>query len=76
MRQGDHRMDRKHRFLCMRDILEHLGDCFDEWEQANSRDERFLAETIERDLDQFRRLCNSLRQDARSSTPRRQAALV
>ena len=69
-------MDRKTKILCMKDILEHLGDCFDEWQQADSQDERYLADSIERDLNEFRRLCHSMRRDTGSQTPRRQAAFA
>jgi hypothetical protein len=68
-------MDRKTKLLWMKDILEHLGDCFDEWQLAEPHNERFLAEAIERDLDEFRRLCSSLRREG-SPAPRRQAAIA
>jgi hypothetical protein len=69
-------MDRKTKLLWMKDILEHLGDCFEEWQLADPQSERFLAEAIERDLDEFRRLCSSLRRDASPALRRRQAALA
>ena len=69
-------MDRKTKFLWMKDVLEHLGDSFEEWRRADSREERYLADAVERDLEEFRRLCSSLKQESRSMAPRRQAALV
>lgn len=69
-------MDRKDKFLWMQDVLEHLGDSFEEWRRADSHDERYLAEAVERDLEEFRRLCRSMKQESRSTAPRRQAALV
>jgi hypothetical protein len=54
-------MDRRGKLLLMRDVLEHLGACFDEWQLADSRSEPLLADSIERDLHEFQRLCLSLR---------------
>jgi hypothetical protein len=69
-------MDRKTKLLWMKDILEHLGECCDEWQLADPQSERFLAEAIERDLEEFRRLCSSLRRETHSATRRRQAAFA
>ena len=69
-------MDRNAKFLWMKDILEHLEDCFEQWQQADARSERFLAETIERDLEEFRRLCRSVRRDHAPAGQCRQAALA
>jgi hypothetical protein len=69
-------MDRKSKFLWMKDVLEHLADSFEEWRRADSHDERFLAEAVERDLEEFRRLCITMKQELRSTSPRRQTALV
>ena len=57
-------MDRHHKFLWMRDILEHIESCYDEWQQTEGEGERRLAEMIQRDLEQCRRLCDSLRREA------------
>ena len=54
-------MDRRKKLLFMQDILEHLGNCFDQWQSADTTSERFLVDSIERDLDEFRRLCESLK---------------
>jgi hypothetical protein len=67
-------MDRKNKLLCMKDILEHLGDCFDQWQGAEGRSERFLAESIERDVSEFRRLCDSLRNEVSRPSRQRVAA--
>lgn len=54
-------MDRRHKLLLMRDILDHLNDCFDQWRSVEPGSASYLAETIERDLAQFSRLCDSMR---------------
>jgi hypothetical protein len=68
--EGDH-MERKQKLMSMQDILEHLGGCFEEWQAADDHTERYLAEAIERDLNEFRKLCVALRTD-RSTAHERQ----
>ena len=58
-------MTRQEKFHWMKDILEHLSDCYEELQQADPDSDRYLAESINRDLEEFRRLCNSLRRDSR-----------
>ena len=53
-------MDRHITLLGIKDVLEHLGDCYDQWQFADDRSEVLLIETMKRDLDHFRRLCDSL----------------
>lgn len=53
-------MDRQARFLWMKDLLEHLAACHDQWQTADPAVERYLAEAVRRDLDEMRRLCDSL----------------
>lgn len=53
-------MDRQSKLLWMKDILEHIGTCHDQWQFADTNTERFLAESIRRDLDEMRRVCDSL----------------
>lgn len=55
-------MERRVKLQLMRDVLEHLGDCFDQWQSTDSSSEHYLAAAIDRDLNEFRRLCESLRQ--------------
>jgi hypothetical protein len=67
-------MHRQTTMLWMKDILEHLGNCFDQWQSADPASEHFLAQSMERDLNEFRRLCEALRHDrsrtqARSTVP-------
>ena len=57
-------MTRQAKFLWMKEILEHLDDCHRQWQFAEGRTEQFLADAIHRDLDEFRRLCDSLRSEA------------
>jgi hypothetical protein len=44
----------------MQDLLEHLGACHEQWPAAEPAVERFLADAVRRDLDELRRLCDSL----------------
>ena len=54
-------MDRHAKFVWMKEVLEHLNECHQEWEAADGQAERFLAESMRRDLDEVRRICESLR---------------
>lgn len=56
-------MTRQAKFLWMKDILEHLGHCYEQWQEAAPESEEYLAETMRRDLEEFRRLCESLRSE-------------
>lgn len=58
-------MTRQEKFHWMKDILDHLGDCYEQLQQVDPDSDRYLAESINRDLEEFRRLCNSLRRDRR-----------
>jgi hypothetical protein len=59
-------MDRHAKFLWMKDLLEHIGACHEQWQTADARTERYLADSIKRDLEEFRRLSESLRNETRS----------
>jgi hypothetical protein len=52
----------------MQDLLEHVSACREQWQSAEPAIERFLAEAVRRDLDELRRLCDSL-VDERSYRP-------
>ncbi len=67
-------MDRKSKLMWMRDILDHLGDCFDQWQNAEPGCDRFLMESVERDVEEFRRLCSSLRHETARVSLRTSAA--
>jgi hypothetical protein len=56
----------------MKDVLDHMSECFDQWQLADSQNERFLAGAVERDLEELRRLCASLQREAQPPL-RRQA---
>lgn len=56
-------MDRRTKLQWMKDILDRLDWCHEQWETGDPRTETFLVDTIERDLNEFRRLCHSLRRD-------------
>lgn len=54
-------MTRQDKFFWMKDLLEHMERCHEQWETADERMESFLAESLRRDIDEFRRICDSLR---------------
>ena len=53
-------MTRDAKFLFMKDLLEHMERCHEQWQSADQRMEGFLADSLRRDLDEFRRICDSL----------------
>lgn len=52
--------DRQTKLHWMRDILDHLRRCQEQLPVADETSQRYLAESMKRDLDEFRRLCDSL----------------
>lgn len=54
------RVTREAKFLWMKDLLEHLSRCHEQWESADERTERYLVDSVRRDLDEIRRVCESL----------------
>jgi len=66
--------DRQHKLHWMRDILDHLRHSQEQLPQANAVAERYLAESMKRDLDEFRRLCDSLIGMSSLESPRPNAA--
>lgn len=64
-------MTRHAKFLWMKDLLEHMTRCHEQWEAADARTERFLVDSMRRDVEEFRRVCESLR--AESTSPARLA---
>ena len=64
-------MDRELKFLWMRELLEHLGQCHDQWELADQpHTRRFLTGAVQRDLAEFRRLCSADPAHSRRPLPR------
>ena len=58
-------MDRHSKLLWMKEVLEHLDDCHRQWQFAeDAAAGRYLAEAVERDLDELRRLCESLKKES------------
>jgi hypothetical protein len=53
-------MDRPAKLNLMRDILDHLRTCYEQWSMADMCSEHYLAESMKRDLDELRRVCDSL----------------
>ena len=67
-------MDRNSTYLWMKDLLEHIGNCYDYLDVADGRSQGFLADAIRRDLQEFRQLCSSLGTHANSASPLRRSA--
>lgn len=57
-------MTRHAKLLWMHDLLDHMHRCQEQWPTADDRMEVFLADSLRRDLDEFRRICDSLRRDS------------
>ena len=53
-------MTREAKFLWMRDILDHLGECYEQWQLADPDCEHFIAESMKHNLQQIHRLCESM----------------
>ncbi|MCE9607445.1 MAG: hypothetical protein K8U03_21370 [Planctomycetia bacterium] len=57
-------MTRHAKFLWMKDLLEHMTRCHEQWETADARSERFLMDSMRRDVEEFRRVCDSMRAES------------
>ena len=66
--------ERQTKLHWMRDILDHLRHSQEQLPLANDVAQRYLAESMKRDLDEFRRLCDSLLNNLSIESPRRTAA--
>jgi hypothetical protein len=42
------------------DIWEHLNECYQQWEQADDEGAEWLTYCLVRDLDECRRICESI----------------
>lgn len=57
-------MDRRNTFMWMKDLVDHLRTCADEWQTSSGRNrsgDGVWAEAVRRDLDELRRVCEKLR---------------
>jgi hypothetical protein len=57
-------MTRHAKLMWMKDLLEHMTRCHEQWETADPRAERFLLDSMRRDVEEFRRVCESMRAEA------------
>lgn len=55
-------VDRRNASLWMREVLDHLNRCYDQWQAGDIRLEGFAIESIERDLTELQRICQAARQ--------------
>jgi hypothetical protein len=62
-------MDRHAKFLWMKEVLDHINECHAQWQSAQGQSERYLAETMRRDLDEIRRICELIRRDCGQRAP-------
>lgn len=62
-------MERRETVLWMREVLEHLNRCCDQWEVSGSRAEQMAIQSMERDLAELQRICRTARQVERDSRP-------
>lgn len=69
-------MDRQSKLLWMKDLLAHLAETHEQWEFADERVGKYLADSMARDLDECRRLCESLRRESDVARPSRTLVAV
>ena len=62
--------NRRHTLLWMKDLLDHMNQCHEQLQWADSRTQPFLTESLLTDLVECQRLCEELR-----STTRKEPAL-
>ena len=53
-------MDRQRKCMWMRDLLDHLAGCYDQWRDLDGTSAHYLADSMRRDVDEFKRLMDSL----------------
>ena len=53
----------------MRDLLEHMDDCCQDWQSSDERFQSIFANAIRRDLTEFRRICNVLFDERNEASP-------
>lgn len=52
--------DRENKLLRMKDLLDHMADCHDQWAWSDGAGSDVLAEVMLRDVEQVKRVCVSL----------------
>jgi hypothetical protein len=62
-------MDRYAKIARMKELLARLDLCQAQWQSAEGASEQFLAQSIKRELSEFRRLCESLRRETLAGLP-------
>jgi hypothetical protein len=50
----------KEKLHLLRDLLEHMGSCCEAWQAADAQMETVFANSLRRDMAEFRRLCDTL----------------
>ena len=53
----------------MRDLLEHMDDCCEDWQSADERFQSIFANAIRRDLTEFLRICDVLFDERNKDSP-------
>jgi len=60
-------MSREAKLLYMQDLVEHLGRCCEQWQHADRASTPYLAATMQRDLQEFQRLCTALAEEGQTA---------
>jgi hypothetical protein len=53
----------------LKDLLQHMGDCCEEWQDADDHRHWVFADSLRRDLTEFCRLCDSVLSERRDHSP-------
>lgn len=63
------------RLNLLKDLLQNMGDCCEEWQVADDERHWLFADSLRRDLSECRRLCDSLLSRPRDPSPVALAAM-
>lgn len=62
-------MERRETALWMREVLDHLNRCCDQWQSADRVSEQFAIQSIERDVAELQRVCRMARRQSLERPP-------
>lgn len=62
-------MDRRDTALRMREVLEHLNRCCEQWQLADCASDQLAIQAIERDLAELQRVCRIARRQSLEADP-------
>ncbi len=61
-------MDRRESVLWMREVLDHLNRCCDQWQSTERGSEQLAIQAIERDVAELQRVCRIARRQGQESS--------